>query len=172
MKISEVYLKLNGIIDKNTFETLEIQVTLYHINMCWADYLAYILDIRDMCYMEVLGGKNPIDKFEMDAVNAFVDFQARVELAIVHEFKNLKPDINSIKILKEKIALPYSTWTYLLKENSFDELGLKLLAKSNSGTAPFGMIEMWLTIFTNFIFEQYKKGKRLITNIPINDFIF
>lgn len=157
-KCPEVYSRLTNFIDKKTFDNLELEVSLYHINMCWADYLAYILDIRDMCYMEVLGGKNPLDKFEMDAVSAFIDFKNRVELAIIDEFKNLTEDLKAIKTLKEKVILPTSTWTYLLKENSLDEgLGIKLFSKSNAGISSIAMIFCWPIIFITFLFEHCKK---------------
>lgn len=114
--------------------------------------------------MEVLYGKNPIDKFEMDAVDAFVDFQNRVELDIIAEFENLKLDSDCINTLNEKFVLPTSTWTYLLKDNSFEEsLGLKLFSKSNMGISAFAMIFNWPIIMATFMFERLK-GKNILKN--------
>lgn len=123
----ELYSSLCAVIDPSFVQYLEKRVALFYIDHCWSDYLEYILDIRDISYLAVLNGKNPIDKFEVDAVAAFGDFQDRVAANIVAEFKNLELTADGIRLLLSRMASPDATFTYLLKENSYDgSLAVKL----------------------------------------------
>jgi preprotein translocase subunit SecA len=153
----EIYLKLKQLLSENEIRELEKQVTLFYIDKCWSDYLDYMLDIRDVSYLAVLRGGIPANTFEAEAVKSFVDFQDRVEQGILTEFKTLEITLEGINALKERMAAPSSTWTYLLKDNSFD--GSLAVSINSVGFTAFAIIYMWPVMLITMIFEQFKKNQ-------------
>jgi preprotein translocase subunit SecA len=137
-KEPELYGSLSSVIEKDTMQYLEKKTALFYIDNSWSDYLEYILDIRDISYMAVLKGRNPIDTFEAEAVKTFSDFEDRVAMHIISEFKKLEPTQEGILALLKRMDSPPSTFTYLLKENSYDgSLALKL---NRAGVTSFALM--------------------------------
>lgn len=155
-KSPELYGNLSLIIDKSVLQYLEKQTALFYIDNCWSEYLEYILDVRDISYLAVLKGRNAIDTFEAEAVNSFMNFQDRVELKIISEFKNLEPTKEGIISLLERMVSPPSTFTYLLKENSYD--GSLAISLNRGGFTSLAIMFVWPLIILKRIYN-FLKGK-------------
>jgi preprotein translocase subunit SecA len=151
----EIYSKLSNVISEDEIRNLEKRTTLFYIDKCWSDYLDYMLDVRDISYFAILRGKVPSNTFETEAVESFKDFQERVEQSILSEFKTLEVTMEGIEALKERMSAPSSTWTYLLKDNSFD--GSLAISLNSMGFTAFAIIFMWPIMLITRIYEYYKK---------------
>lgn len=103
---------------------VEKQLTLYYINKNWADYLDYITYMRESIHLVVIGGKNPLHEYHLQAIEAFGSMLKELEQDIVERFYSAKVDEKGIDLEKEGLKLPSSTWTYLINDdpNQFSRL--------------------------------------------------
>lgn len=151
----ELYEKLARVINKEGLQYIEKQTALFYIDNSWSEYLEYILDIRDVSYLAVLRGRNAIDIFEAEAVNSFMDFQDRVENNIISEFKNLELTEAGVKSLLGRMVSPESTFTYLLKENSYD--GSLAVSLNRGGFTSLAIMFVWPLVILKRIHVFFKK---------------
>ncbi len=108
----------------------EKQLTLYHINRCWADYLDYISYVREGIHLVVIGRQNPLDEFHRLAASAFQEMLERIDKEIVKSFMTVEIGKDGIDMQKEGLSGPSSTWTYLINENPDQFSRLPFLIKA------------------------------------------
>jgi preprotein translocase subunit SecA len=117
-RAKKLYRELYEIYGEALLLRVERQLTLYYINMHWADYLDYISYIRDSMHLMVIGGKNPLFEFNKQAVEAYESMLTQLEEDIVMAFEKLEVTEAGINMEKEGLTAPSSTWTYLMDEST------------------------------------------------------
>ena len=139
-------------IGEEALKNLEKQIALYHINRCWADYLDYISYIRESIHLVVIGRKSPLDEFHKMAIDAFDEMMNRIDLEIVKTFNNIEIGKDGIKLDKEELKVPSSTWTYLIDDSPDQFSSLPILVKTMT-TAINGTLFSLQSIYKN-IFKK------------------
>lgn len=97
------------------------QITLFHIDQCWAEYLAQIDHIREGIHLFSAGGQNPLDEFHKIVADRFQKLLRRIDDEIIKTFKSAEITEDGIDMAKEGLVGPTSTWTYLINDNPFGD---------------------------------------------------
>jgi preprotein translocase subunit SecA len=124
------YALLRSRLGVKALQKAEKQLTLYHINRCWADYLDYISYVREGIHLVVIGRQNPLEEFHRLAASAFQEMLERIDKEIVKSFMTVKIGKDGIDMQKEGLSGPSSTWTYLINENPDQFSRLPFLIKA------------------------------------------
>ena len=113
----------------------EQRVTVHVLDRAWADHLALIEDVREGIHLQRYGGKEPVTEFHRQIVEAFGSLMDRVSDEAVEVFARLDVRDGRIDLEAAGVAGSSSTWTYLVNDNPFSNLGLSLIASRNIGAA-------------------------------------
>jgi preprotein translocase subunit SecA len=107
----------------------------------WSDHLALIEDIREGIHLQRYGGRQPLDEFHKQIVEAFAAMMEDVRSEAVAAFRGLSAESGTITLEQAGYRGPSSTWTYLVNDNPFSSFGVSLLASRNIGmSAAVGML--------------------------------
>lgn len=137
---------------------VESQITLAVIDMCWADYLEEIDQIRQSIYLIALGGMNPFIEFQRRADDIFSELLQKINQEIIQKIKTVHITQNGIDLEKEGLHGPTSTWTYLISDNPFgDKLEMMLNSSSQIGFAAFAALVWPLLAFYFTIKKAIRK---------------
>lgn len=131
-KEAGIYNELRTKVGEDVLRKVEKQITLYHINKCWADYLDFIGYQREGVHLVAIGKKDPLTEFHRIAIDAFNEIMDTIDCEVIKTFKSVEINENGIDVEKEGILGPSSTWTYLINENSdkFSRISALLIASS------------------------------------------
>jgi preprotein translocase subunit SecA len=142
-KSSERYLTLFNRVGEKVLQKVEKQITLYHINKCWAEHLVYIADIYEGLHLAILGKKDPLDQFLKSAIVAFDEMLEIIDREIIRAFKVVEINDDGIDLDKEGLNGPSSTWTYLIDDNpdQFNNFQLWFKAVATAITKPLFTLE-------------------------------
>jgi preprotein translocase subunit SecA len=144
----ERYGKLLSTVGGAILNQVEKQITLFHIDQCWTEHLAYIAYIREGIHLLGFAGKNPSFEFQKMAIKAFDRLQQKVDERIIETFNAVTITETGIDAEQEGLMGPSSTWTYLINDNPFGNQMQSALIGSNAfafQAAP------WLMLFFPFI---------------------
>ncbi len=111
------YSDLRSIVGEQILQRVEKQITLFHIDRCWAEYLARIAHIRDGIHLFSFSGQNPLDEFHKIIAEAFQNLIQTIDDEIVKTFESVEITEDGIDVEKEGLKGPSSTWTYLINDN-------------------------------------------------------
>jgi preprotein translocase subunit SecA len=111
------YSDLRSIVGEEVLQRVEKQITLFHIDRCWAEYLARIAHIRDGIHLFSFSGQNPLDEFHKIIGDAFQNFMQTINDEIVKTFESAEITEDGIDMEEEGLKGPSSTWTYLINDN-------------------------------------------------------
>jgi preprotein translocase subunit SecA len=132
----ELYAKLLTLLGEASVMDLEKQVALYNIDESWADYLAETTTLQEGIHLKVIGGKQPLQEFQIETAKMYQDLQQYILDRIIQDFENMELTKEGVNVLKERIKPPSSTWTYLVKDNSImDALSLIFFGSAGSSAA-------------------------------------
>lgn len=131
-KETGLYNELRAKAGEEVLRKAEKQITLYHINKCWSDYLDFIGYQREGVHLVAIGKKDPLTEFNRIAVTAFNEMMETINSEVIETFKCVQIDENGIDMKKEGIQGPSSTWTYLVKENLDQYSRIPALLKATS----------------------------------------
>ncbi len=98
-------------------EQVESQVTLYHMDKNWADYVSQIDLLRKFVHLSSLDGCCPLSEFHRTIVHIFADMRDRTEKDICNTLQDLEvsgADDDLSSIVPEA---PAATWTYVINDN-------------------------------------------------------
>jgi preprotein translocase subunit SecA len=127
-RATERYEQLRVAVGDRILRQVEKQITLFHIDQGWAEYLARVADIRENIHLVVLGGNyDALDEFHKMVGREFADLQERIDDRIVQTFCSVEITPNGIDLEKEGLAGPASTWTYLINDNPAGDVIQRLL---------------------------------------------
>jgi preprotein translocase subunit SecA len=122
------YEQLRGTVGEQVLRQVEKQITLFHIDKGWAEYLVRVADIRENIHLVVLGANlDPLDEFHKMVGREFGDLLRRIEERIVETFCSVEVTKMGIDLEKEGLTGPASTWTYLINDNPCGDVLQRLL---------------------------------------------
>ena len=112
---------MRATVGEEVLRNVEKQITLYHVDRCWADYLDQVGHIRDGIHLFGAGGQNPLDEFHKKVAEAFYSLRLRIDNEIVETFNSARITEDGIDMAGEGLTSPTSTWTYLINDNPFGD---------------------------------------------------
>jgi len=115
------FSRLRTALGEEVLRSAAKQITLFHIDQCWAEYLAQIDYVREGIHLFGAGGQNPLDEFHKIVAKAFQKLLRRVDDEIIKTFESVEITENGIDMAKEGLVGPTSTWTYLINDNPFGD---------------------------------------------------
>jgi len=121
MQAPRRFLRLRATVGEEVLRSAEKQITLFHIDRCWTEYLAQIAHIREGIHLFSAGGQNPLDEFHKIVANAFQELLRKIDDRIVKTFNSASITEDGIDMAKEGLVGPSSTWTYLINDNPFGD---------------------------------------------------
>jgi len=120
-KAPERFTKLRADVSEEVLQHVEKQITLFHIDKCWTEYLDQIGHIRDGIHLFGAGGQNPLDQFHRIVAGAFHKLLLRINDNIIETFNSATITKDGIDMAGEGLTRPTSTWTYLISDNPFGD---------------------------------------------------
>jgi preprotein translocase subunit SecA len=120
-KAPERFRELRETVSEEVLRNVEKQITLFHIDKCWADYLDQISHIRDGIHLFGAGGQNPLNEFHRIVAEAFHKLLLRINDNVVETFNSARITADGIDMAGEGLTRPTSTWTYLINDNPFGD---------------------------------------------------
>ena len=108
---------------------------LNHIDDYWADHLARVADIREGIHLFRLSGQIPLDEYHKQVQDAFHQMIEHRGKKIIMTLENLLRKRGDVEFTTKNLSDPASTWTYMLNDNPFTNLGIALIASRNIGFA-------------------------------------
>ncbi len=115
------YQQLLAAVGKEILERIEIQITLFHMDRCWAEYLDYVAHVREGIHLTSTGGSSPLEEFHITVGRAFHHLIETINEAIVQTFLSAEITADGIDMEKEGLKGPSSTWTYLINDHPFGD---------------------------------------------------
>lgn len=99
----------------------EKQLTLYHIDLCWSDFLEYAASVKEGIHLASIGKMNPLDEYHKQIVPVFDSLQDKIKDDIAASFRKLWKSVTAsgIVIGEEGINRPSATWTYMVNDQFF-----------------------------------------------------
>ncbi len=126
VKAPERFSELRSAVGEDVLRRVEKQISLFHLDQCWAEYLDQISHIREGIFLYSTGGLNPLDEFHKKVAKAFYELMRRIDNEIINTFTSAKIDKDGIDFVKEGLIGPTSTWTYLISDNPFGDFMQRL----------------------------------------------
>ncbi len=95
---------------------VERQITLFHIDHCWAEYLDFVSHTREGLCLTGGGSRSPLDLFHKTIGKGWHELLDSIDDQIIQTFTtaNIGPD--GIDMEAEGLKGPSSTWTYLITD--------------------------------------------------------
>ena len=121
MRAPKRYSDLHSIVSQEVLQKVEKQITLFHIDHCWAEYLAHVAHIREGIHLFSVSGQNPLDEFHKIIADAFQNLIQTIDDEIIKTFETAEITKDGIDMEKEGLESPSSTWTYLINDNPFGD---------------------------------------------------
>ncbi|MBP7049747.1 MAG: accessory Sec system translocase SecA2 [Phycisphaerae bacterium] len=115
----ERYERLLARVGRDTLDRVETQITLFHMDRCWADYLDYVAHVREGIHLTA--GGSPLDAFHVTVGRAFCALLDTINKAVVDTFESAAITRDGIDMEKEGLKGPSSTWTYLINDHPFGD---------------------------------------------------
>ncbi len=124
----EKYEQSESLIGRDKLNVLCTKILLTNTDKSWSLYMAEIADIREGIHLTSIGGLTPFFEFQKLSVELFKKYSDDLEQELIRVFNNL-PIKNKNFIPEEHgMKAPTATWTYLISDNSFENLlGLQLV---------------------------------------------
>ena len=159
------YRELSGDIGQPALNEIEKNITLFHIDECWADHLAFAAYIREGIHLTGIGGQNPLEEFNRTVTEAFLETQKRIDEEIVKSFLSLDAKGGGL----EEFDRPSATWTYTMNDNSLDEnLGLLLAGSGNIGLAAGAAFFAGPLLLATLVYRRFFGKKAKSKNPGVN----
>lgn len=124
-------------------ENIERILYLYFVNICWAQHLEYLDYIREGIHLVVIGNKDPLNEFHIQAIDAFKSTQKEIERRVIEAFESAKITETGIDMEEEGLKVPGATWTYLISDSADQFSNLPAIIKHSISIVkkPFAMLE-------------------------------
>ncbi len=107
---------------KEIAQQAERSITLFHIDQCWAEHLAFIAQVREGIHLVRFAGLDPLREFHKQIIEAFWKLQQTIEDRIVETFTSVEITDAGIDLDKAGLNRPSSTWTYLINDRAMSDL--------------------------------------------------
>ncbi len=113
------YRQLLSEIGPETLARVERQVTLFHIDRCWAEHLDHVAHVREGIHLITAGGRRPLDEYHVTVGRTFRHLLDAIDDRVVETFLSAEITADGIDMEKEGLKGPSSTWTYLVSDHPF-----------------------------------------------------
>ena len=100
---------------------VERQITLFHVDRCWAEYLDYVAHVREGIHLIAGASGSPLDQYHMMVGKSFQHLLTSIDDSIVETFLSVEITADGIDMEKEGLKGPSSTWTYLINDHPFGD---------------------------------------------------
>lgn len=121
----KLYEDLKAKYSLEEIESFKRRLRLFHMDELWADYLDKAANLRHGIHLKAIGGKDPLREFQLKLIEEFDVLKEEIEEAIRNDYKSLELSNTTFDELKERIKAPEATWTYLVNDDSIEDvLGL------------------------------------------------
>jgi len=118
-------------VDRTQLEAACRRISSYFLDKFWSQHLAEIADIREGVHLVRLGGEKPVLVFQKLAIESFDKLQKNIEAEMIRSFNLIKVKDNRIDLDDAGLKAPSSTWTYLINDNTFENmLGVELIGNA------------------------------------------
>jgi len=122
------FKRLVSKVDRAHLEAACRRISLHFLDKFWSQHLAEIADIREGVHLVRLGGEQPVLVFQKLAIENFDKLQKNIETEMIRSFNLVKVKDNRIDLDDTGLKAPSSTWTYLINDNTFEDmLGVQLI---------------------------------------------
>ncbi len=96
------------------------QITLWHLDRCWAEHLAQVADLREGIHLRALGrGLGPLDEFFKELTPLFAPLLGEVATRSAGSFRTVAITPAGADLDAAGLKRPTATWTYLVQDNPF-----------------------------------------------------
>ncbi|WP_016697127.1 accessory Sec system translocase SecA2 [Actinoalloteichus spitiensis] len=113
------YRELSAEIDEEVLVSVARRITLFHLDRCWVEHLAFLSDLRESIHLHALGKQNPLDEYHRAAIPAFRDLLGEVDERAARTFEEATITAEGIDLDDAGLVRPTATWTYLVQDNPF-----------------------------------------------------
>jgi len=103
-------------------EALERNILLIHLDRAWSEHLAWLRDTRDSIHLVAAGGRVPLYDFQRQAAETFGELEPEIDRRVRETFASLPREGTAVDLDAEGWRGPSSTWTYLINDNTFEEI--------------------------------------------------
>lgn len=100
------------------------------LNLHWAGFLDYTAYLREGIHLTVIGGKNPLEEFNISVENAYRDMQQALIDELLEKGEALLSQSTLTSLESAAISAPVATWTYLMDDSGDQFSRLPFLMKS------------------------------------------
>jgi preprotein translocase subunit SecA len=153
------YVDLALHLGKNELSKITKSITLSQIDNAWSGYLAEINDIREGIHFRRLGGQDPVYEFQKLSVEIFGKLQEIIDENIIESFEKIILKGENVDLEKSGIKAPSSTWTYLVNDNTFEDmLGIQIMG--NIGLQVWAGLFGPLLALLNYLKKKEFAGKK------------
>jgi preprotein translocase subunit SecA len=121
-RAAERYNELSEQFGETVVQAGERQITLFHINQCWADHLAHVAEMREQIHLFSMGGFNPLDEFHRRVNLAMNEVLQRIDDQVVATFERVEFTRDGIDLAKHQLTGPSSTWTYMINDTPMGDV--------------------------------------------------
>jgi preprotein translocase subunit SecA len=154
----ERYKELETLLGKDEVNRVIHQITLFQIDRCWREHLAWIADVREGIHLAVVGGRSPLDEFHRMVQPEFSALEDKIKDTIVKTFESLTVGPDGVDLESQGIRGPSSTWTYLVSDHQFG-LWVGLIHGTNIGAASLAVFVYWPLYIAMALVQRFFKRK-------------
>lgn len=119
---------------------LERHIFLCALDRFWARQLAVAADIKEGIHLVRLGGRIPVTEFQQEVTKEFATIWDRIEHDVLAALEGITLKNGELDVSGADLNGSSATWTYLINDNPFGNLGFSLLASRNIGLAAYAGI--------------------------------
>lgn len=116
----ERWTELSDTIDEDVLDEAARVITLFHLDRCWTEHLAFLSDVRESIHLRALARETPIDEFHRAAIPAFKKIPDDVGERSAETFNAATITNDGVDLSEAGLMRPSSTWTYMVHDSPFD----------------------------------------------------
>jgi preprotein translocase subunit SecA len=141
-RMPERYESLSNRFGPEILQRAERDITLHHIDECWADHLAFILREREGIHLLSLARLDPLREFHKQIAEAFQNLLQEIENRTVETFAAAEITENGLNLEQAGLRRSLSTWTYLLDDPGLVQLRQMLFGRGGASST-LGTMLKW-----------------------------
>ncbi len=153
----------HALIGKEQLSVVCEKIILYCIDRFWSFYLAEIADIREGIHLKRIGGQVPYIEFQKISVKMFSELLEDLDKKMLEIFNKIKIKDKTIDLEKHGLKGPSATWTYLINDNTFENI-LGLQFAGNIGMSIGGGMLGPLMVISQLLRKLGRKKKNRRSN--------
>jgi preprotein translocase subunit SecA len=144
-------------------ERLERRAFLRFLDHHWAQHLAVTADIKEGIHLVRLGGRTPLPEFQQEITKEFATIWDKIERDMQAALQGITVKNGELDLSGDGFGGSSATWTYLINDNPFGNLGISLMASRNIGLAAYaGILPVlyWPVTLGVLVWRLIKKWKQ------------